>query len=158
MGERRGPFWDFLAGRVPAPPAAELLGWRLLEIDPDHGTIRVEFQARREFLNPLGTVQGGFLAAMLDDTMGPALVATLEPDQFAPTVELKINFTRPIVREVGPLRCEAKAIHLGSRTATAEGRIVDRAGKLYAHGTTTCIVSHPSLDVRGGRRRRGARP
>jgi acyl-coenzyme A thioesterase PaaI-like protein len=82
--ERKGPFWDLVAGRVVAPPAAQTLGWQLEEIDPDAGTAQIRFDARVEFTNPVGAVQGGFLAAMLDDTMGPALVATLEPAEFAP--------------------------------------------------------------------------
>src|SRR4030095_3531867 len=61
------------------------------------------------------------------------------PPRF-PTLELKVNLPRPITKEAGLLRCEAKVVHVGGRTATSEGRIVDRNGKLYAHGTTTCIV------------------
>ena len=67
---REGPFWEVIAGRAPAPPAAELLGWELIEIDPEAGTIEVAFDADERFLNPVGQVQGGFLAAMLDDTLG----------------------------------------------------------------------------------------
>jgi uncharacterized protein (TIGR00369 family) len=92
---REGPFWDVMEGRKPPPPAAVTLGFKLLEIDPERGTISVQFEAKPEFLNPLGVVQGGFVAAMLDDTLGPALVCTLPPGQFAPTVELKVNFIRP---------------------------------------------------------------
>ena len=93
--ERTGPFWDIVAGKVPPPPAAELLGWKLLEIDPEKGRIRVQYEAKREFLNPVGNIQGGILTAMLDDAMGPALVCTLPPGHFAPTIELKTNFMRP---------------------------------------------------------------
>lgn len=82
---REGPFWDVMRGDAPAPAAADTLGWELLAIDPDTGTIEVGFEASDAFLNPLGVVQGGFLAAMLDDTMGPALVATLGRGEFAPT-------------------------------------------------------------------------
>jgi len=62
--ERQGPFWDMIEGRLPAPPAARLLGWKLERIDPDQGAIRVQFEGKEEFL--------GILAAMLDDTLGPA--------------------------------------------------------------------------------------
>jgi hypothetical protein len=74
---RTGPFWDVMEGRRKPPPATVLLGWELIAIDPDAGTIEVSFNAGEQFLNPAGQIQGGFLAAMLDDTMGPALVATL---------------------------------------------------------------------------------
>jgi hypothetical protein len=69
---RSGPFWDMIEGRAPMPPVARLLGWTLLSIDPERGEIRVSFEAKPDFLNPAGTVQGGILSAMLDDTMGPA--------------------------------------------------------------------------------------
>jgi len=86
---RQRPFWDMVEGRAPAPPVARLLGWKLQAIDPEEGTIRVEFDARPDFVNPLGTVQGGILTAMLDDTMGPAAAALLGGDAFAQTLELK---------------------------------------------------------------------
>ena len=83
VNERRdGMFWDVMEGRRSPPPAAQLLGWELREIDPAAGTIAVAFDAGTRFTNPVGVVQGGFLAAMLDDTLGPALVATLGPDEF----------------------------------------------------------------------------
>jgi hypothetical protein len=72
-----GPFWDVMEGRAAPPPAATLLGWELVAVDPEAGTIEVAFSASEQFLNPAGVIQGGFLAAMLDDTLGPALVATL---------------------------------------------------------------------------------
>lgn len=81
---RAGPFWDVMAGRAAPPAAAVLLGWELVAVDPDAGTIEVAFRATEQFLNPVGVVQGGFLAAMLDDTLGPALVATLGPTSSPP--------------------------------------------------------------------------
>jgi uncharacterized protein (TIGR00369 family) len=59
------------------------------------------------------------------------------------TLEIKVNFIRPLTLVVGELRCEGTVIHGGSRTATAEGRLIDQTGKLYAHGTTTCIILRP---------------
>jgi acyl-coenzyme A thioesterase PaaI-like protein len=91
---RRGPFWDVLEGRRDPPPAAALLGWKLAAVDPDAETIEVSFTATKQFLNPAGDVQGGFLAAMLDDTLGPALVATLGDGQWAPTIDLQVQFLR----------------------------------------------------------------
>ena len=63
---REGPFWDVMAGRVVPPPAAVTLGWQLIAVDPDAGTIEVAFRAAEQFLNPVDVVQGGFLAAMLE--------------------------------------------------------------------------------------------
>jgi acyl-coenzyme A thioesterase PaaI-like protein len=92
---REGPFWDVMEGRAAPPPAAILLGWELIAVDPEAGTIEVAFTASEQFLNPAGVIQGGFLAAMLDDTLGPALVATLGPGLFAPTTDLHVQFPAP---------------------------------------------------------------
>jgi acyl-coenzyme A thioesterase PaaI-like protein len=89
---REGPFWDVMEGRREPPPAAVTLGFQLVAIDPEAGTIEVAFNATERFLNPAGHVQGGFLAAMLDDTLGPALVATLPPGHWAPTIDLQVQF------------------------------------------------------------------
>ncbi len=136
--ERTGPFWDFVAGRVAAPPAAQTLGWRLEEIDPDAGTAQIRFDARDEFTNPVGAVQGGFLAAMLDDTMGPALVATLEPDQFATTLELKVNFLRPA--RPGPIVGTARVVHRGGTIAFLAGELSDPDGRVLATATATARI------------------
>jgi len=85
-----GPFWDAVEGKTPLPTAAVTLCWKLVAVDPAEGTIAVAFTATDAFLNPAGVVQGGFLAAMLDDTLGPALVAGLEPGDFAPTTDLHV--------------------------------------------------------------------
>jgi acyl-coenzyme A thioesterase PaaI-like protein len=82
--ERQGPFWDAIEGRVDLPPATSTLGFELIAVDPDAGTIEVGFLASDSFLNPVGVIQGGFLAAMLDETLGPALVATLGPTSSPP--------------------------------------------------------------------------
>jgi acyl-coenzyme A thioesterase PaaI-like protein len=92
---RDGMFWDVMEGRAAPPPAGILLGWELLSVDPDAGTIEVAFTAGDQFLNLVGVIQGGFLAAMLDDTLGPALVATLGPGLFAPTTDMHVQFMRP---------------------------------------------------------------
>jgi len=96
---RHRAFWEFLDGKRPAPPAAAMLGWGLSWVAPERGEIEVFFDAHEGFANPMGNVQGGFLAAMLDDTLGPALVATLDDGQFAPTLELKVSLLR---RRPGP--------------------------------------------------------
>ncbi len=76
------------------PRYVDLLGMRPLSAEPGH--VRMEFTASEQFLNPAGVVQGGFITAMLDDTMGPAAVAQLGPGYFAPTLELKVSFLRPV--------------------------------------------------------------
>lgn len=125
-------------GRVPAPPAAATLGFQLLDIDPEAGTIRVQFEGKREFLNPIGNVQGGFLAAMLDDTLGPALVATLPKDHFAPTIELKVNFIRPA--KAGVLIGTGRVVSRGGTIAFLSGELSSESGELLATATATARI------------------
>ena len=135
---RTGPFWDMIKGRRPAPPAAQLLGWKLLEIDPDVGTIRVEFDGKASFLNPAGSIQGGILSAMLDDTMGPAAMAFLGGAQMAQTLELKVNFMR--AGKVGPIFGEGRVAHRGRDILFLEGALRDGEGKIIATATATARV------------------
>jgi uncharacterized protein (TIGR00369 family) len=139
--KRGGPFWDSIEGRAPMPPVADLLGWHLESIDPGEGTIRVRFQAREEFTNPLGNIQGGILAAMLDDTMGPALVATLPPGQFAPTLEMKVSFLAPAT--VGLLWGHGRVVRTGETIGFVEADLVDAAGTMIARASATVRVIAP---------------
>ena len=93
--DRTGIFWEGIRGRVPVPPAAQTLGFELVDADPDAGTITVRFDGAHAFTNPYGEVLGGFLAAMLYDTLGPALLATLPAGEFIETDELQVTFLRP---------------------------------------------------------------
>jgi uncharacterized protein (TIGR00369 family) len=136
--DRSGPFWDVMLGRRPAPPAAVTLGFKLLDVDPDAGTIRVQFDGKHEFLNPMGNIQGGFLSAMLDDTLGPALVATLPPDHFAPTIELKVNFIRPA--KPGPLIGTGRVVSKGGTIAFLAGELSTEQGELIATATATARI------------------
>jgi uncharacterized protein (TIGR00369 family) len=151
---RTGPFWDAVAGRIPAPPAAETLGWAIEDIDPAAGTVRVSFDAKPAFRNPMGNIQGGFLAAMLDDTMGPALVATLGPGEFAPTLELKINFLRPA--RPGRLVGTGRVVHRGGTVAFLAGDLSDAEGNLLATASATARIVRTGLrGPQGGAARAG---
>ena len=131
-------FRQVQAGTLPLPAMVTLLGLRLAEVD--EGRVVFTGLASEEFYNGLGVAHGGFAATMLDSALGCAINTLMPAGRRFTTLELKINYTRPLRREVGEVRCEARVVHLGRRTATSEGRIVDANGKLYAHGTTTCIV------------------
>ena len=131
-------FRKMLAGDVPPPPMIDLLGIRLAEVD--EGRVVFTATAEERFYNGTGVAHGGFAATLLDTALGCAINSAMPAGRRFTTLELKVNLTRPLTKEAGLLRCEAKVIHVGGRTATSEGRIVDRNGKLYAHGTTTCIV------------------
>jgi uncharacterized protein (TIGR00369 family) len=131
-------FRKMLAGEMPPPPMLDLFGFRLAEVEEGH----VVFAARCEerFYNGTGVAHGGFAATLLDTALGCAINSAMPAGRRFTTLELKVNLTRPITKESGELSCEARVVHVGGRTATSEGRIVDRNGKLYAHGTTTCII------------------
>jgi uncharacterized protein (TIGR00369 family) len=139
---RSGPFWDFLAGRQPGPPAATTLGWTLSRVDPDRGEIEVFFDASSGFANPVGNVQGGFLAAMLDDTLGPALVATLPADQFAVTLDLSVSFLRPA--RPGRITGAGRVLHRGGSIAFLAGDLRDDAGEVLATATATARIIRPA--------------
>lgn len=137
--ERKGPFWDAMAGRAPMPPAAELLGWELRAVDPEAGTIEVGFTATDRFLNPAGAVQGGLLAAMLDDTLGPALVARLEPGEAATTVDLQVQYLRPA--RPGTLVGRGRVVREGRDIGFLAGELVDEAtGAVVATATATVQI------------------
>jgi uncharacterized protein (TIGR00369 family) len=135
MDERESPFWAAARGEIPPPPAAKLLGWKVLEAKPGSGRIRVQFQASHEFTNPMGNVQGGFLAAMLDDTLGPALATTFGEHEFAPTLELKVSFLRPA--KPGTLLGTGWVVHRGGSVAFLEGELRNADGDLLATATAT---------------------
>ncbi|GAA3565236.1 PaaI family thioesterase [Nonomuraea rosea] len=138
MQARQGPFWDVCAGRVPPPPAAETLGWELLSVDPEQGTIEVAFLASDRFVNPVGAIQGGFLAAMLDDTLGPALVATLPDGQFAPTLDLHVQFLRPA--RPGRLVGRGKVVRRGRQVCFMSGELLGPDGEPVAVATATAHI------------------
>jgi uncharacterized protein (TIGR00369 family) len=131
-------FRKMLAGEMPPPPMIELLGIRLAEVD--EGRVVFTATCEEQFYNGTGVAHGGFAATLLDTALGCAINSAMPAGRRFTTLELKVNLTRPITKASGLLRCEAKVVHVGGRTATSEGRIVDAQGKLYAHGTTTCIV------------------
>jgi uncharacterized protein (TIGR00369 family) len=135
---REGPFWDALEGRTPMPPAAVLLGWELMAVDPEAGTIEVAFAATDQFLNPAGVIQGGFVAAMLDDTLGPALAAMLGPGQFAPTTDLHVQFLRPA--RPGRLTGRGRVVRRGRDVAFLAGELVDDSGQIVAVATATAQI------------------
>src|SRR2546423_6268032 len=124
-----------VAGELPRPPMADLMNFDLVEVG--EGSAVFSAQPAEYHYNPIGVVHGGLAATLLDSAMGCAVHSTLPAGAAYTTLEIKVNFIRAITMKTGPVRCEAKVIHVGARTATAEGRLVDEAGRLYAHGTTT---------------------
>ena len=127
-----------VAGELPRPPIGALLNFTIVELSEGHAVFAVE--PAEYHYNPIGIVHGGLAATLLDSAMGCAVHSMLPAGVGYTTLEVKVNFIRAMTAETGRVRCEGKLIHLGSRTATAEGRVLDEGGKLYAHGTTTCLI------------------
>jgi uncharacterized protein (TIGR00369 family) len=126
------------AGKIPPAPIAVLMGMWIVEVS--EGRIVFAAEPAEYHYNPLGTVHVGLAATLLDSALGCAVHSALPAGTTYTTLELKVNYLRPMTRETGIVYCEGKIIHVGGRVATAEGRLTDAAGKLYAHGTTTCII------------------
>jgi uncharacterized protein (TIGR00369 family) len=132
---------DFLRRLIDAdtpPPIAVLLGFRLAEVAPGFALFTMTPELRH--YNPIGSVHGGVACTLLDSCMGCAVQTTLAKGQGYTTLELKVNLVRPITASTGPIRAEGRTLHVGRRSATAEGKILDAKGALLAHGTTTCMV------------------
>ncbi len=125
-------------GTLPQPPICELLNFHLVEAE--YG--RAAFEGIPEFrhYNPIGTVHGGFASTLLDSALGVAIFSTLTKGATWTTLELKVNFVRALTKDTGPVRAEGRIVHRGRTVATSEGDLKDRAGKLYAHATTTCMI------------------
>ena len=130
-------FREVAAGGFDPPAMVALLGLRMVEVDL--GRVVFVGTPSEAFYNGAGVVHGGYAATMLDSALGCAINTTGPAGKWFTTLELKINYIRPLTEGVGQVRCEASVLHAGNRVATAEARIVDAGGKLYAHATTTCI-------------------
>jgi uncharacterized protein (TIGR00369 family) len=125
-------------GRLPPAPIAQLLGMRLTEVERGHAVFEVT--PAEQHYNPIGVVHGGLALTLLDSAMACSVQTQLPAGTGYTTLEVKVNLVRAITSDTGRVRAIGKIVHAGNRVATAEGRLEDAAGKLYAHGTTTCII------------------
>jgi uncharacterized protein (TIGR00369 family) len=125
-------------GELPVPAMSLIIPFRLTEVTS--GRAVFESTPDERFYNTAGIVHGGYAMTLLDTCMGIAAYSTLGPAILYTTIETKVNFTRPITAATGKLKAIGTAVHTGKKTGTAEGRLVDSAGVLYAHGTTTIIL------------------
>jgi uncharacterized protein (TIGR00369 family) len=128
-----------LSGAIEPAEMVVHLGMRMTEADEGR-VVFVLDELRREHENGLGIAHGGLAATFLDSALSCAVNTVMPAGRLFTTLEMKINYVRAIRPGIGALSCIGTVIHAGRRTATAEGRIVDASGKLYAHGTVTCIL------------------
>jgi uncharacterized protein (TIGR00369 family) len=124
--------------KLPPPPIALLLGFDIEEVAD--GRVVFTAETGEHQYNPIGVVHGGLAATLLDSAMGCAVHSRLPPGRGYTTLEIKVNYVRAVKRESGPLRAIGTVVHLGGTTATAEARLLDGAGRLVAHATTTCML------------------
>jgi uncharacterized protein (TIGR00369 family) len=128
-------------GRSPLPPMYGLFNFRFLEVEA--GRVLFEATPTEYQCNPVGIVHGGFACTALDSATACAVLSLLPANADLASLEVKVNFVRPVKVENGTVRCEGRVIHAGKRIATAEGKMKDEKGNLYAHAVSTCLISRP---------------
>jgi uncharacterized protein (TIGR00369 family) len=126
------------SGLIPAPPAAELVGFEPTYVMP--GRVVFAYEPREEHYNFLGAVHGGILTTVLDTVTGCAIHSKLDAGIAPVTIELKTSFVHPVTLDSGVLRAEGRVVHPGSRVATAEARLEGEDGTLYAHASSTWLI------------------
>ena len=131
-------FEAIFRGELPAPPIGETMDFIPIQMAP--GVAIFQGRPLPRHFNPLGTVHGGWFCTLLDSAMGCAVHTTLPAGKGYTTLEVKVNMVRPLTDAVELVRAEGKVLHVGRQVATAEGRLVDAAGKVYGHATTTCML------------------
>lgn len=127
-----------LHGDIPYAAIAKTLDFTVVEVSAG----RALFQGTPlpQHLNPLGTIHGGWFAALLDSALGCSVHTLMEPGRGYTTAELSVNYVKALLPKVQRVRAEGKVIHCGRQLATAEARLFGPDGTLYAHATTTCLV------------------
>ncbi|WP_217474259.1 PaaI family thioesterase [Stutzerimonas stutzeri] len=135
-------FFDAIGrGELPSPPMGELMGFVPVEWAPGYFVFQGTPSERH--YNPLGSVHGGYAATLLDSCMGCAVHTRLATGQGYTTTDLRISYVRALRAGVGPVRAEGRVIHVGRSTAVAEGRLYDVEDRLYAIGSTSCLILTP---------------
>jgi len=124
--------------KISPPPAAKLVGYRIKEVE--HGSAVFELHPGEQHYNPFATVHGGIISTLLDSTMVAAVLTTLPQNSSCSTVEIKVNFIKPVSAENKLVRCEAKVIHIGQKLAIVEGRVRDENDELCTYGVSTCMI------------------
>jgi uncharacterized protein (TIGR00369 family) len=129
--------WRMLRGEIPAPPVATLVGFTMTELDPGRAVFEMQTDPARHG-NPMGTVHGGILCDLADAAMGIAYASELDKGETFTTLELKINYLKPVWRT--HLRAEAKVIKRGRTVGLLVCDVTDSSGSLVAHATSTCMT------------------
>ncbi|POF31586.1 PaaI family thioesterase [Roseibium marinum] len=131
-------FEKMMAGDLPAPPIMAHMNITMKEFA--EGRAVFAGMPAHQFLNPLGTVHGGWISTLIDTALSCAVQTALKPGESYTTTSLTVNMVRPLLADSGEVTCEGRLVHRGSRLATSEGGLKDARGKLIAHGTVTCMI------------------
>lgn len=124
--------------QFPKPNCAQTLGWELIEADEETGAVRVAFDGRKAFCNPSGNIQGGFIAAMLDDTLGPTVLVKSRGTHYCATIDLNVSFLAPA--KPGRLIGHGQIIRIGKTIAFLEGELRDVDNIVVARATASARV------------------
>ena len=127
-----------VAGEIPGVPIGATLGFRLAEIE--NGRVVLVGRPDARSYNLIGSVHGGWAAAILDTALALSVLSTLDESQGFTTVDIRINYLRPLTTETGEVRAEGRVLQAGRRLAYGDARLVDAAGKLLCHGTGSCLI------------------
>ena len=139
---RTGTGLDYLhriiAGQIRGVPIGETLGFRLVEAEK--GRVLLVGNPDVRSYNLLGSVHGGWGAAILDTAMALSTLSTLDETQAFTTVDIRINYLRPLTTATGEVRAEGRVLQGGRRLSYGEARLTDKDGKLICHGTGSCLI------------------
>ncbi|WP_291204846.1 PaaI family thioesterase [Hyphomonas sp.] len=119
------------------PPCSDTLGMRLSALSQDEQWVRMDFDVPQMFANPTGAVQGGFIAAMMDEAMSTAVIIASNVTMTAPTLEMKTSYLKRLMP--GPASVQARILKLGKSACFMEADCFDAAGDLVARATATAI-------------------
>jgi uncharacterized protein (TIGR00369 family) len=117
---------------------AKTLAFDLIEVGD--GVVVFQGEPSEALLNPMGAVHGGWALTLIDSATGCAAMSLLPAGGAYTTLEIKVNFTRPILKDTGPVRADARVISRGRRVITAEAYVRDSRDRLLAHGASTLLV------------------
>jgi len=141
MSAMEHPIWDILRGAAPLAPCSELLGMTVIKMAPEGGRMQFQYLPSDAMTNPLGFVQGGFVTAILDDVMAPALLSTCLPDTAIPTLEIKTTFIKGV--KPGPVIAEGWIVKKTRSVAFMAAEITTPEGDLLATASATFRIIAP---------------
>ena len=125
-------------GKIPLPPILHTLDFKVNHLEK--GIVIFSFEPQEFHYNPIGSVHGGVITAILDSAMGCSLHSLLDAGVGYTTLELKVNFLKAVNIKTGLLKAVGKVINAGSRSALVEAQLIDESGKIYAHAVSTCMI------------------